>query len=74
VINIRNKEYIQAFGQRLFRLRIESGLSQEKLAHKADVPVNQVGRIERGEVNTTISTIYAISEALKISPKDLFDF
>jgi transcriptional regulator with XRE-family HTH domain len=74
VINIRNKEYIQAFGHRLFRLRTESGLSQEQLAHKADVPVNQVGRIERGEINTTISTVYAISQALKISPKDLFDF
>jgi transcriptional regulator with XRE-family HTH domain len=71
---IRNKEYIKAFGQRLFKLRLESSLSQEQLAHKADIPVNQIGRIERGEINTTISTVYAISQALKIVPKDLFDF
>ncbi len=56
------------------RLRVKHKLSQEKLAYDADIPINQIGRIERGEINTTLSSIYAIAKALGIQPKDLLDF
>lgn len=49
-------------------------MTQEQLAFEADIPISQVGRIERGEVNTTISTVSTLAKALKISPKALFDF
>lgn len=55
-------------------IRIGKGLSQETLAYEADIPINQVGRIERGEINTTISTIYSMAKALKIHPKELLNF
>lgn len=56
------------------KLRKESELSQEDLANDADIPINQIGRIERAEVNTTISTMRAISNALNIHITTLFDF
>lgn len=71
---IRDSKYLKTFGRNLYKLRTERGLSQEQLANDADMPINQVGRIERGEVNTTISTVYALSTALKIYPKELFEF
>ena len=74
VINIKNKKAIKAFGENLKSLRISKGFSQEQLANQADVPINQIGRIERGEVNTTISTVYAVASALNIKAKELFDF
>ena len=74
VTKIRNSKYLKVFGRNLYQLRIERGLSQEQLANDADMPINQIGRIERGEINTTISTAYALSDALKITTKDLFDF
>ena len=49
-------------------------ISQEILAYSADIPISQVGRIERGEINTTISTIKVIANALNIPLKELFDF
>ncbi len=55
-------------------IRIGKGLSQETLAYEADIPINQVGRIERGEINTTISTIYSMAKALKIHTKELLNF
>jgi len=55
-------------------MRKEAGLSQEDLANDADIPLSQVGRIERGEVNTTISTVYALSKALHIKIDTLFKF
>ncbi|HJY13330.1 MAG TPA: helix-turn-helix transcriptional regulator [Flavobacterium sp.] len=71
---VRNTEFIIAFGDKLKKLRIEKKISQEELANSSDIPISQIGRIERGEINTTISTIYAISQALEIDIKELFDF
>ena len=74
VINIRNEEFIKQLGRRIIMLRTEKGLSQEQLANKADIPLAQVGRIERGKINCTVSTLRAISIALNIHLKDLFNF
>ena len=42
------------------------------LANDANIPINQIGRIERAEISTTLVTIYKIAKALEINPKDLF--
>jgi transcriptional regulator with XRE-family HTH domain len=74
VINVKNKALIKAVGKRIKELRQEKGFSQEELANEADIPLSQIGRIERGEINPTISTIAAITMALAISLKSFFDF
>tara|TARA_R110002074_G_scaffold224004_2_gene395000 strand:+ start:2732 stop:2959 length:228 start_codon:yes stop_codon:yes gene_type:complete len=74
VINVKDKKFIKAFGNNLRKMRKDAGLSQEDLANDADIPLSQVGRIERGEVNTTISTAYALSKALQIKIDTLFKF
>jgi len=74
MINIKNEEYIKAFGNNLRKLRKVRSISQEELSYKADIPLSQIGRIERGEVNTTISTVYALANALNIHPKVLLEF
>jgi transcriptional regulator with XRE-family HTH domain len=74
VNNVRNKELLIRFGLNLKRLREQQGLSQEELYYRANLSKNQVGNIERGEVNTTISTIYVIAKALQIDMKELFAF
>lgn len=74
VINVKNKALIVQVGNRIRELRIERGLSQLDLADEAEVPLSQIGRIERGENNPTISTLYALCNALKIELKTLVDF
>ena len=74
MINIRDKAAIKLFGQKLKELRLSKKLSQEDLANDADIPINQIGRIERGEMNTTLSTIIALAKALQVHAKDLLDF
>lgn len=71
---INERRYIILFGRNLRKIRNQRKLSQEELANDADIPINQIGRIERGEISTTISTLFLISKALDISIKDLFDF
>jgi len=73
-VKLKDESFVIEFGKNLRYLRISKGLSQENLANDANIPINQVGRIERGEINTTITTIRAIAQALQIPTSDLFDF
>ena len=74
MINIKDQELIRRFGQQVRQLRQERNLFQEELAYRASIELSQVGRIERGEINTTISTANALATALGTSLKALFDF
>lgn len=73
-MKLRDENYIVAFGKNLRELRNSKNLSQENLANDANIPINQIGRIERGEINTTITTLHSIAQALNISTSDLFNF
>ncbi|MCB0512561.1 MAG: helix-turn-helix transcriptional regulator [Bacteroidetes bacterium] len=70
----RRDAEIKAFGKHLKKIRKSKRISQEELAYRCDIELSQIGRIERGVINTSISNIFIIAEALEISPKDLFDF
>jgi transcriptional regulator with XRE-family HTH domain len=70
----RHNHILKALGKRLRVLRLKSNLSQEELAWKADLEISQISRIERGIVNTSISQLFSIAEALEIPLKELFDF
>ena len=65
-------ELIKSVGEKIRQKRIELNLSQEILSYDANIPRIQVGRIERGEISTSITTLYKICKALKIDIKELF--
>ena len=65
-------ELIKVVGEKIRLRRLELNLSQEILSYDANIPRNQIGRIERGEISTTISTLYKICKALKIEIRELF--
>ena len=71
---LRNTEFLIAFGKNLKKIRQEKGITQEKLAFSIGVEISQISRIERGILNTSISTAEAIARALDIPVKELFDF
>lgn len=54
-------------------LRVNAGLSQQQLGLKADISKNQIGNIERGEINITLITSISISKALGISLSKFFE-
>lgn len=73
VINVRDKVLIKRIGSKVRSIRLERKLSQEMLSYKADVPISQIGRIERGEINPTISSLFVIATALDVELKELVD-
>ena len=70
---VRDTKLLAQFGKHLRKLRHARRLSQADLANDADIPINQVGRIERGEINPSLSTLYSIATALKLKLRDLMD-
>jgi transcriptional regulator with XRE-family HTH domain len=61
------------FAANLRRARIAQGLSQEALAHAADLNMTHVARIERAEREPGVRTIAKLTEALGVSAAVLFE-
>ncbi|WP_319229681.1 helix-turn-helix transcriptional regulator [Draconibacterium orientale] len=61
----------QVFGKVLRDLRIDAGLSQEKLAEIADLDRTYISLLERGLRQPSLSTVFALAQALKIKPHQL---
>lgn len=74
VNKVRNDRVIKKFGIHLKDLREKTGHTQESLALEADIPISQIGRIERGEINPTLSTLDALAKALKMPLSELVSF
>lgn len=60
----RQDPALVALGQTLRALRLEKGISQEKLALLAGVDRSYVGRIERGDNNVALLTLICLAETL----------
>ena len=67
------KPILIAFGNRVKEERREKGLSQEKLAEKAQVHRTYIGMIERAEKNITLLNIEKIADALEMPIHELLN-
>ncbi len=59
------------FGRKLRTVRLEKGLSQEKLAEIAGLHRTFVSMVERGKRNVTLATVEKLAKALEVSLADL---
>lgn len=53
-------------GENIKRSRKKAILTQEQLSEMLDMDVSQFGKIERGQTNITVTTLYRISLALGV--------
>ncbi|UZH56332.1 helix-turn-helix transcriptional regulator [Salinimicrobium tongyeongense] len=70
---LSEKDFLLAFGKNLRRIRRAQGFTQAQLANDIGVEISQISRIERGIINTSVGNVNAISSALRVDIKDLFD-
>lgn len=59
------------FGKQVKKLRIACGISQEELAHRADIHTSYVSQLERGMKSPSFGVILRISAALEVSGSEL---
>lgn len=64
--------YLKQFAQRVRLLREEQGLSQEKLAERAELHRTYIGMVERLERNPSLVCIHKIANGLGIRVAELF--
>ena len=62
---------LENFGKNLRKTRLNSGLTQEKLALALEFDRTYIGLLERGKRNPSLITIYKISDFLNIDVSDL---
>ncbi|MGQ0827536.1 MAG: helix-turn-helix domain-containing protein [Bacteroidota bacterium] len=74
MVYLKSSMVLVAVGNRIREIRKKKNLTQSAVANKAGIAISQVGRIERGKLNPSISTLFVISLAMKIEIKDLFEF
>ncbi|HZG46597.1 MAG TPA: helix-turn-helix transcriptional regulator [Allosphingosinicella sp.] len=66
-------DVVQLLGQNVRRYRKLKGLTQEQLAHRAEMERSYVSDLERGERNPSVKALGRLAEALEIEPKLLLD-
>ncbi len=71
---LKDEIFLIEFGKHLRKIRKEYGFTQESLAFKIGIEISQISRIERGILNTSISTVYSIAKAIDIPVIELFNF
>jgi transcriptional regulator with XRE-family HTH domain len=59
-------------GRNVRHLRLQRGLSQERLAELVGNTAKHIGQVERGEVNVTIDILTSIAVHLSVGVAELF--
>ena len=68
-----NKNLSQSIGERIKKLRLEKGLSQDDFGYFVDTDRTYINKIENGTCNLTICKLYSICEKIDITLYDFFN-
>lgn len=67
----RERQQLKVIGDAIRECRKRAGISQEKLAEKADLHPNYVGKIERGEQWISLHALLRVAKALGVRARDV---
>lgn len=68
---VSKHEILNVFGENVRKHRRLLDISQEELAHRADLHRTYIGMIERAEKNITLINIVKIANGLEVKIEDL---
>ncbi len=72
MLNMGIRKLRNDIGRKVRFLRLEAGLSQEKLAEYVNMSREHISCIERGKNFVNLETLYNLAEFFKINIKDFF--
>jgi XRE family transcriptional regulator, regulator of sulfur utilization len=62
---------VELWGETIRSYRRKAGLTQERLAEKADLHHNFISEVKRGNMEASLSSMLKISKALGVRVRDL---
>lgn len=65
---------LNLLGKNIQKFRKAQNLSQNQLAELLDISREHLAKIETAKRNISLQLLFKLSDVLKISEKDLFDF
>jgi transcriptional regulator with XRE-family HTH domain len=71
--NPKNEEFLKMIGTNVRKIRTENNITMDSLSFESGIEYRQIGRIERGEVNTTVMSLFRIAKVLKTDIRNFFD-
>jgi putative transcriptional regulator len=70
--DMKSKKLIKDLGVRIRQLRTKKGWTQNQLAEACSFQKASMSKIESGQSNPTVRTLYKISKAMDVPIRDLF--
>lgn len=71
--NPRVQEAIEKLGLNVRKYRLMRGMTMVKLSEACNLEYTTISKIERGIINTSVSTIVILAKALNVEVKDLIE-
>jgi len=68
---VQRLKYRKVFGETIRAHRKKAGLTQERLAERADMHHNFIGEVERGNMECSLTSMVKIARALGVRVRDL---
>ena len=68
---VKKQELQQIVGKNIKRVRLSQKMTAQQLASKCNIEKSTMSRLEAGNTNPTIFTLYNISRALDVELKEL---
>ena len=70
----RQEDALRKLGRRLSELRVEKGLSIADLASLTALEPNDINKMEAGQLDIPLTTIFALARALDTTPAELLTY
>jgi transcriptional regulator with XRE-family HTH domain len=74
MIKSTDKKTLKKFGALVGKLRKEQNLSLRELSYACNIDYSKIGKIEKGQVNITLTTLLDLAKGLNVDPSELLAF
>ena len=71
---MNNEEYLIKLGKQIVKLREAKGISQAELSRLVDKDSPSINRLEKGNVNPSVTYLNEIAKGLGITVSELLNF
>ena len=74
MITPSDKKALKKFGENLRKLRNQKGLSLREMSYACSIDNSKIAKIEKGQINITLTTLLQLAVALETHPSSLLDY